>query len=166
MKYLIVLCGILLGGCSLLSPVNTAPSEAALAQRQADSVVQLRQRIQYGNWLLASHAPQREQERLRLSKAQDLNSRISLALVNSHPAEGQARRKGALASLEKLLPEVGLDEQAYLRSWLQLSRLGTRQVTGLSPQEGARLRARIRDLEEKIARLSAIDEQINQRRLP
>ena len=162
MRYAIVLCAMAMGGCSMLGSVNTEPTPAVMAQRQADSLHQLQLRMQYSNWLLGSHPQQREQERRRLRGQASLANRLNLAMVNSHPDEPLARRNEALATMERLLPETGLDEQAYLRTWLLLSR-SRPEETG-QEAEVARLKSRVRALEEKIAKLSAIDEQINSRK--
>ncbi|MBZ6065342.1 hypothetical protein LA374_03825 [Aeromonas schubertii] len=162
MRYAIVFFTMGLGGCAMLGTVNTEPTPAVMAQRQVDSLHQLQLRMQYSNWLLGSHPQQREQERRRLKGESTLANRLNLAMVNSHPDEPAARRKEALATMERLLPETGLDEQAYLRTWLLLSR-SRPQATG-QEAEVARLRSQIRELEEKIAKLSAIDEQINSRK--
>lgn len=160
-----MLCtSLLLGGCSLLGGVNTEPTPAMLAARQSASLQALLLRMQYGNWLLGSRPQQRDQERQRLRGQSDLDNRLNLAMVNSHPDEPVARRKAALDTIENLLPEASLDEQAYLRSWLSLSH--AQLEASPATAEVRRLQARIRDLEAKIAKLTVIDDQINQRSQP
>ena len=39
-------------------------------------------------------------------------------MVNTHPSESVASRRAGLRSAEALLPELGLDAQAFLRSWI------------------------------------------------
>ena len=55
-----------------------------------------------------------------LAGATDLESRVSLAMVNTHPSESVASRRAGLDKLKSLLPELGLDAQAFLRSWIAL----------------------------------------------
>ncbi|MDR6994807.1 hypothetical protein [Aeromonas salmonicida] len=151
----------LLTGCSLLPARDPAASlDLALAKRMEFANKEMQVRLQYSDWLLASHAQQRAQERQRLKGATDVESRVSLAMVNTHPSESVANRRAGLDKLKSLLPELGLDAQAFLRSWIALGeellvRDSRRDDQG---QEVQRLR-------RQIEQLSAIDEQLNQRKL-
>ncbi|QFI53615.1 hypothetical protein [Aeromonas simiae] len=164
MKYAILGAGLLLGGCALLPTIDTTPTPAVMEQRQVDAMHQLQLRMQYSNWLLDSREQQRKQERQRLRGQRDVANKINLAMVNSHPDEARERRVAALDELELLLPEVGLDEQAYLRTWIALGRAHLKRSSSQSG-EVTRLKARVKTLEAKIEQLSVIDEQINQRKL-
>lgn len=75
----------LLAGCSLLPSTSlTEPSQEAIARRMEFANKEMQVRLQYSDWLLASHPQQRMQERQRLAGATDLESRVSLAMVNTH----------------------------------------------------------------------------------
>jgi hypothetical protein len=65
-----------------------------------------------------------------------------------------------LDQLKALLPELGLDAQAFLRSWIALGEelLVRDSRSDDQSQEVKRLR-------QQIEQLSAIDEQLNQRKL-
>ena len=151
----------LLSGCSLLpSRSLTEPSEQVLAKRMEFANKEMQVRLQYSGWLLASRPQQRAQERGRLAGATDLESRVSLAMVNTHPSESVASRRAGLDRLKALLPELGLDAQAFLRSWIALGEelLARDSRRDDQSQEVQRLR-------RQIEQLSAIDEQLNQRKL-
>ena len=78
----------LLAGCSLLPSTSLCrglPQEA-IARRMGCQQGRCRC-LQYSDWLLASHPQQRMQERQRLAGATDLESRVSLAMVNTHPSD-------------------------------------------------------------------------------
>ncbi|XAG69125.1 hypothetical protein MRM75_21485 [bacterium 19CA06SA08-2] len=151
----------LLTGCSLLPSGDPAASpDLALAKRMEFANKEMQVRLQYSDWLLASHAQQRAQERQRLQGATDVESRVSLAMVNTHPSESVANRRAGLDKLKSLLPELGLDAQAFLRSWIALGEelLVRDSRRDDQSQEVQRLR-------RQIEQLSAIDEQLNQRKL-
>ncbi|WP_113721024.1 hypothetical protein [Aeromonas salmonicida] len=151
----------LLTGCSLLPARDPASSpDLALAKRMEFANKEMQVRLQYSDWLLASHAQQRAQERQRLKGATDVESRVSLAMVNTHPSESVANRRAGLDKLKSLLPELGLDAQAFLRSWIALGEelLVRDSRRDDQSQEVQRLR-------RQIEQLSAIDEQLNQRKL-
>ncbi len=100
----------LLAGCSLLpQQAERESSDIAFAKRMEFANKEMQVRLQYSDWLLASHPQQRVQERQRLKGADDLESRVSLAMVDSHPAESVANRTAGLARLKLMLPELGLD---------------------------------------------------------
>jgi hypothetical protein len=151
----------LLAGCSLLpQQPQRDSSDIAFAKRMEFANKEMQVRLQYSDWLLASQPPQRVQERQRLAGADDLDSRVSLAMVDSHPAESVANRTAGLARLKTMQPELGLDAQAFLRSWIALgeqllARDSRRDDQG---QEIQRLR-------RQIEQLTAIDDQLNQRKL-
>ena len=87
----------LLAGCSLLPSTSlTEPSQEAIARRMEFANKEMQVRLQYSDWLLASHPQQRMQERQRLAGATDLESRVSLAMVNTHPSESVASRRAGL----------------------------------------------------------------------
>ncbi|WP_281705609.1 hypothetical protein [Aeromonas taiwanensis] len=156
-----VLMMSLLAGCSLLpSRSLTEPSQEAVARRMEFANKEMQVRLQYSDWLLASHPQQRVQERQRLTGATDLESRVSLAMVNTHPSESVASRRAGLDNLKSLLPELGLDAQAFLRSWIALGEelLVRDSRRDDQSQEVQRLR-------RQIEQLSAIDEQLNERKL-
>ena len=156
-----VLMMSLLSGCSLLPPSSlTAPSDRSLAKRMEFASKEMQVRLQYSDWLLASRPQQRTQERRRLKGATDLESRVNLAMVNSHPSESVMSRRAGLTGLKALLPELGLDAQAFLRSWIALGEelLARDSRRDDQQQEVQRLR-------RQIEQLSAIDEQLNQRKL-
>jgi hypothetical protein len=97
----------LLAGCSLLPSTSlTEPSQEAIARRMEFANKEMQVRLQYSDWLLASHPQQRMQERQRLAGATDLESRVSLAMVNTHPSESVASRRAGLDQLKALLPEL------------------------------------------------------------
>ncbi|MGY3858648.1 MULTISPECIES: hypothetical protein [Aeromonas] len=151
----------LLSGCSLLpSGSLTTPSDEAIAKRMEFANKEMQVRLQYSDWLLASHPQQRVQERQRLKGASDLESRVSLAMVNTHPSESVASRRAGLDQLKTLLPELGLDAQAFLRSWIALGEelLARDSRRDDQNQEVQRLR-------RQIEQLTTIDEQLNQRKL-
>lgn len=151
----------LLSGCSLLpSGSLTTPSDEAIAKRMKFANKEMQVRLQYSDWLLASHPQQRVQERQRLKGASDLESRVSLAMVNTHPSESVASRRAGLDQLKTLLPELGLDAQAFLRSWIALGEelLARDSRRDDQNQEVQRLR-------RQIEQLTTIDEQLNQRKL-
>ncbi len=151
----------LLTGCSLLPAHDPAASpDLALAKRMEFANKEMQVRLQYSDWLLASHAQQRAQERQRLKGATDIESRVSLAMVNTHPSESVASRRAGLDKLKSLLPELGLDAQAFLRSWIALGEelLARDSRRDDQSQEVQRLR-------RQIEQLSAIDDQLNQRKL-
>ncbi|GAA0435067.1 hypothetical protein ASA01S_021_00180 [Aeromonas salmonicida subsp. masoucida NBRC 13784] len=137
-----------------------ASPDLALAKRMEFANKEMQVRLQYSDWLLASHAQQRAQERQRLKGATDVESRVSLAMVNTHPSELVANRRAGLDKLKSLLPELGLDAQAFLRSWIALGEelLVRDSRRDDQSQEVQRLR-------RQIEQLSAIDEQLNQRKL-
>jgi hypothetical protein len=137
-----------------------ASPDLALAKRMEFANKEMQVRLQYSDWLLASHAQQRAQERQRLKGATDVESRVSLAMVNTHPSESVANRRAGLDKLKSLLPELGLDAQAFLRSWIALGEelLVRDSRRDDQSQEVQRLR-------RQIEQLSAIDEQLNQRKL-
>lgn len=151
----------LLSGCSLLSSSGlTDPTDQSVARRMDFANKEMQVRLQYSDWLLASHPQQRVQERQRLKGATDLESRVSLAMVNTHPSESVASRRAGLEQLKALLPELGLDAQAFLRSWIALGEelLARDSRRDDQSQEVQRLR-------RQIEQLTAIDEQLNQRKL-
>ncbi|MGY3894107.1 hypothetical protein [Aeromonas enterica] len=151
----------LLTGCSLL-PVRepVASSDHALAKRMEFANKEMQVRLQYSDWLLASHAQQRVQERQRLKGATDIESRVSLAMVNTHPSESVANRRAGLDKLKSLLPELGLDAQAFLRSWIALGEELLLRDSRRDDQS-----QEVQRLRRQIEQLSAIDEQLNQRKL-
>ncbi|MGY3944671.1 hypothetical protein [Aeromonas tecta] len=160
-RFVIPVLMSLLSGCSLLpSSSLTEPSDQALAKRLEFANKEMQVRLQYSDWLLASHPQQRVQERQRLKGATDLESRVSLAMVNTHPSEPVASRRAGLDQLKALLPELGLDAQAFLRSWIALGEelLARDSRRDDQSQEVQRLR-------RQIEQLSVIDEQMNQRKL-
>ena len=151
----------LLAGCSLLPSTSlTEPSQEAIARRMEFANKEMQVRLQYSDWLMATHPQLRVQERQRLKGADDLESRVSLAMVDSHPAESVANRTAGLARLKKMLPELGLDAQAFLRSWIALGEqlLARDRRRDDQSQEIQRLR-------RQIEQLTAIDDQLNQRKL-
>ena len=151
----------LLAGCSLLpQQAQRESSDIAFAKRMEFANKEMQVRLQYSDWLLASHPQQRVQERQRLKGADDLESRVSLAMVDSHPAESVANRTAGLARLKQMLPELGLDAQAFLRSWIALGEqlLARDRRRDDQSQEIQRLR-------RQIEQLTAIDDQLNQRKL-
>ena len=151
----------LLAGCSLLpQQAERESSDIAFAKRMEFANKEMQVRLQYSDWLLASHPQQRVQERQRLKGADDLESRVSLAMVDSHPAESVANRTAGLARLKQMLPELGLDAQAFLRSWIALGEqlLARDSRRDDQSQEIPRLR-------RQIEQLTAIDDQLNQRKL-
>lgn len=151
----------LLAGCSLLP--QRAPrdsSDIAFAKRMEFANKEMQVRLQYSDWLLASHPEQREQERQRLAGADDLESRVSLAMVDSHPDESVANRTAGLARLKTMLPELGLDAQAFLRSWIVLGEQLLARDSRRDDQS-----QEIQKLRHQIEQLSAIDEQLNLRKL-
>ena len=151
----------LLTGCSLLparEPVVS--SDLVLAKRMEFANKEMQVRLQYSDWLLASHAQQRVQERQRLKGATDIESRVSLAMVNTHPSESVANRRAGLDKLKSLLPELGLDAQAFLRSWIAL---GEELLVRDSRRDDQS--QEVQRLHRQIEQLSAIDEQLNQRKL-
>nr|WP_254924660.1 hypothetical protein [Aeromonas sp. A35_P] len=92
----------LLTGCSLLPARDPVASpDLALAKRMEFANKEMQVRLQYSDWLLASHAQQRAQERQRLKGATDLESRVSLAMVNTHPSESVASRRAGLDKLNQ-----------------------------------------------------------------
>ncbi|MCH7372050.1 MULTISPECIES: hypothetical protein [Aeromonas] len=160
-RFVIPVLMSLLSGCSLLSHSGlTEPSDQAIAKRMEFANKEMQVRLQYSDWLLASHPQQRVQERQRLRGATDLESRVSLAMVNTHPSESVANRRAGLDRLKSLLPELGLDAQAFLRSWIALGEelLARDSRRDDQSQEVQRLR-------RQIEQLTAIDEQLNQRKL-
>lgn len=151
----------LLAGCSLLPSTSlTEPSQEAIARRMEFANKEMQVRLQYSDWLLASHPQQRMQERQRLAGATDLESRVSLAMVNTHPSESVASRRAGLDQLKALLPELGLDAQAFLRSWIAL---GEELLVRDSRRDDQS--QEVKRLRQQIEQLSAIDEQLNQRKL-
>lgn len=75
----------LLAGCALLPQHEQQNStDIAFAKRMEFANKEMQVRLQYSDWLLASHPQQRMQERQRLKGADDLESRVSLAMVDSH----------------------------------------------------------------------------------
>ena len=151
----------LLTGCSLLPARDPAASpDLALAKRMEFANKEMQVRLQYSDWLLASHPQQRVQERQRLKGADDLESRVSLAMVDSHPAESVANRTAGLARLKKMLPELGLDAQAFLRSWIALGEQLLARDSRRDDQS-----QEIQRLRRQIEQLTAIDDQLNQRKL-
>lgn len=151
----------LLAGCSLLPSTSlTEPSQEAIARRMEFANKEMQVRLQYSDWLLASHPQQRVQERQRLKGADDLESRVSLAMVDSHPAESVANRTAGLARLKKMLPELGLDAQAFLRSWIALGEQLLARDSRRDDQS-----QEIQRLRRQIEQLTAIDDQLNQRKL-
>nr|WP_033135296.1 hypothetical protein [Aeromonas finlandensis] len=151
----------LLAGCSLLpQQAQRESSDIAFAKRMEFANKEMQVRLQYSDWLLASHPQQRVQERQRLKGADDLESRVSLAMVDSHPAESVANRTAGLARLKKMLPELGLDAQAFLRSWIALGEQLLARDSRRDDQS-----QEIQRLRRQIEQLSAIDEQLNQRKL-
>ena len=134
-------------------------TDVELAQRMEFANKEMQVRLQYSDWLLASQPQQREQERDRLQGQLDLESRVSLAMVNSHPAESVASRRGGLDALKALQPELGLDAQAFLRSWIALGEQ-------LLERDGRRddQSQEVQRLKRQIEQLSAIDEQLNRRK--
>lgn len=151
----------LLAGCSLLPSTSlTEPSQEAIARRMEFANKEMQVRLQYSDWLLASHPQQRVQERQRLKGADDLESRVSLAMVDSHPAESVANRTAGLARLKQMLPELGLDAQAFLRSWIALGEQLLARDSRRDDQS-----QEIQRLRRQIEQLTAIDDQLNQRKL-
>ncbi|WP_421336712.1 hypothetical protein [Aeromonas veronii] len=151
----------LLAGCSLLPPqAQRESSDIAFAKRMEFANKEMQVRLQYSDWLLASHPQQRVQERQRLKGADDLESRVSLAMVDSHPAESVANRTAGLARLKQMLPELGLDAQAFLRSWIALGEQLLARDSRRDDQS-----QEIQRLRRQIEQLTAIDDQLNQRKL-
>ncbi|EKP0294192.1 hypothetical protein Q7I22_03630 [Aeromonas veronii] len=151
----------LLAGCSLLpQQVERESSDIAFAKRMEFANKEMQVRLQYSDWLLASHPQQRVQERQRLKGADDLESRVSLAMVDSHPAESVANRTAGLARLKQMLPELGLDAQAFLRSWIALGEQLLARDSRRDDQS-----QEIQRLRRQIEQLTAIDDQLNQRKL-
>lgn len=164
----LVLMVALLTGCAMLpQKVQWDNTDRAFAQRMEFANKQMQVRLQYSDWLLASRPEQRGQERQRLQGAADLESLVSLAMVDSHPAEPIVNRTAGLASLKQMLPELGLDAQAFLRSWIAL---GEALLTRDGPRDDQRqqiqqLHRQIDQLNRQIDQLTAIDDQLNQRKL-
>ncbi|MGN5170943.1 hypothetical protein [Aeromonas sp. 102P] len=151
----------LLAGCSLLpQQAQRESSDIAFAKRMEFANKEMQVRLQYSDWLLASHPQQRVQERQRLKGADDLESRGSLAMVDSHPAESVANRTAGLARLKQMLPELGLDAQAFLRSWIALGEQLLARDSRRDDQS-----QEIQRLRRQIEQLTAIDDQLNQRKL-
>ncbi|XQW87771.1 hypothetical protein ACOYXV_14850 [Aeromonas veronii] len=151
----------LLAGCSLLpQQAQRESSDIAFAKRMEFANKEMQVRLQYSDWLLASHPQQRGQERQRLKGADDLESRVSLAMVDSHPAESVANRTAGLARLKQMLPELGLDAQAFLRSWIALGEQLLARDSRRDDQS-----QEIQRLRRQIEQLTAIDDQLNQRKL-
>ncbi|MFM5373519.1 hypothetical protein ACEUAE_06655 [Aeromonas veronii] len=151
----------LLAGCSLLpQQAERESSDIAFAKRMEIANKEMQVRLQYSDWLLASHPQQRVQERQRLKGADDLESRVSLAMVDSHPAESVANRTAGLARLKQMLPELGLDAQAFLRSWIALGEQLLARDSRRDDQS-----QEIQRLRRQIEQLTAIDDQLNQRKL-
>ncbi len=151
----------LLAGCSLLpQQAQRESSDIAFAKRMEFANKEMQVRLQYSDWLLASHPQQRVQERQRLKGADDLESRVSLAMVDSHPAESVANRTAGLARLKQMLPELGLDAQAFLRSWIALGEQLLARDSRRDDQS-----QEIQRLRRQIEQLTAIDDQLNQRKL-
>ncbi|WP_421217404.1 hypothetical protein [Aeromonas enteropelogenes] len=151
----------LIAGCSLLPPhEQRESSDIAFAKRMEFANKEMQVRLQYSDWLLASHPQQRVQERQRLKGADDLESRVSLAMVDSHPAESVANRRAGLVRLKQMLPELGLDTQAFLRSWIALGEAVLERDSRRDDQS-----QEIQRLRRQIEQLSAIDDQLNQRKL-
>ncbi|WP_429059611.1 hypothetical protein [Aeromonas veronii] len=151
----------LLAGCSLLpQQAQRESSDIAFAKRMEFANNEMQVRLQYSDWLLASHPQQRVQERQRLKGADDLESRVSLAMVDSHPAESVANRTAGLARLKQMLPELGLDAQAFLRSWIALGEQLLARDSRRDDQS-----QEIQRLRRQIEQLTAIDDQLNQRKL-
>ncbi|MGR1184358.1 hypothetical protein ACUVJH_12685 [Aeromonas veronii] len=151
----------LLAGCSLLPQhAQRESSDIAFAKRMEFANKEMQVRLQYSDWLLASHPQQRVQERQRLKGGDDLESRVSLAMVDSHPAESVANRTAGLARLKQMLPELGLDAQAFLRSWIALGEQLLARDSRRDDQS-----QEIQRLRRQIEQLTAIDDQLNQRKL-
>lgn len=151
----------LLAGCSLLpQQAQRESSDIAFAKRMEFANKEMQVRLQYSDWLLASHPQQRVQERQRLKGADALESRVSLAMVDSHPAESVANRTAGLARLKQMLPELGLDAQAFLRSWIALGEQLLARDSRRDDQS-----QEIQRLRRQIEQLTAIDDQLNQRKL-
>ncbi|WP_443111796.1 hypothetical protein [Aeromonas sp. Y318-3] len=151
----------LLAGCSLLpQQAERESSDIAFAKRMEFANKEMQVRLQYSDWLLASHPQQRVQERQRLKGADDLESRVSLAMVDSHPAESVVNRTAGLARLKQMLPELGLDAQAFLRSWIALGEQLLARDSRRDDQS-----QEIQRLRRQIEQLTAIDDQLNQRKL-
>ena len=151
----------LLAGCSLLpQQAQRESSDIAFAKRMEFANKEMQVRLQYSDWLLASHPQQRVQERQRLKGADDLESRVSLAMVDSHPAESVANRTAGLARLKQMLPELGLDAQAFLRSWIALGEQLLARDSRRDDQS-----QEIQRLRRQSEQLTAIDDQLNQRKL-
>ncbi|MBW3778600.1 hypothetical protein GL272_17120 [Aeromonas veronii] len=151
----------LLAACSLLpQQAERESSDIAFAKRMEFANKEMQVRLQYSDWLLASHPQQRVQERQRLKGADDLESRVSLAMVDSHPAESVANRTAGLARLKQMLPELGLDAQAFLRSWIALGEQLLARDSRRDDQS-----QEIQRLRRQIEQLTAIDDQLNQRKL-
>ncbi|AMQ44817.1 hypothetical protein AMS64_21905 [Aeromonas veronii] len=151
----------LLAGCSLLpQQAQRESSDIAFAKRMEFANKEMQVRLQYSDWLLASHPQQRVQERQRLKGADDLESRVSLAMVDSHPAESVANRTAGLVRLKQMLPELGLDAQAFLRSWIALGEQLLARDSRRDDQS-----QEIQRLRRQIEQLTAIDDQLNQRKL-
>ncbi|WP_429031093.1 hypothetical protein [Aeromonas veronii] len=151
----------LLAGCSLLpQQAERESSDIAFAKRMEFANKEMQVRLQYSDWLLASHPQQRVQERQRLKGADDLESRVSLAMLDSHPAESVANRTAGLARLKQMLPELGLDAQAFLRSWIALGEQLLARDSRRDDQS-----QEIQRLRRQIEQLTAIDDQLNQRKL-
>ncbi|MFQ2077738.1 hypothetical protein ACK33T_12825 [Aeromonas veronii] len=151
----------LLAGCSLLpQQAQRESSDIAFAKRMEFANKEMQVRLQYSDWLLASHPQQRVQERQRLKGADDLESRVSLAMLDSHPGESVANRTAGLARLKQMLPELGLDAQAFLRSWIALGEQLLARDSRRDDQS-----QEIQRLRRQIEQLTAIDDQLNQRKL-
>ncbi|MGL4250979.1 MAG: hypothetical protein ACRCR1_10220 [Aeromonas sp.] len=151
----------LLAGCTLLPQHEQRDSsDIAFAKRMEFANKEMQVRLQYSDWLLDSHPQQRLQERQRLRDAEDLESRVSLAMVDSHPAESVATRTAGLARLKTMMPELGLDAQAFLRSWIAL---GDKLLVRDSRRDDQS--QEIQRLRRQIEQLTAIDDQLNQRKL-
>ncbi|MFM4945029.1 hypothetical protein ACEUC3_17735 [Aeromonas bivalvium] len=155
-----VLLAGMLTGCGLLPRQEPASvTDAELTQRMEFANKEMQVRLQYSDWLLASQPQQREQERERLHNQPDLESRVSLAMVNSHPAEPVASRRAGLDALKGLQPELGLDAQAFLRSWIALGEQLLARDSRRDDQS-----KEVQRLKRQIEQLSAIDEQLNRRK--
>lgn len=151
----------LLAGCSLLpQQAQRDSSDIAFAKRMEFANKEMQVRLQYSDWLLASQPQQRGQERQRLKGADDLESRVSLAMVDSHPAESVANRTAGLERLKQMLPELGLDAQAFLRSWIALGEQLLARDSRRDDQS-----QEIQRLRRQIEQLAAIDDHLNQRKL-
>ena len=96
-----------------------------------------------------------------LPVARDIVARMLRNLKEIHrTAEDWPRLLAVQERLVRLLPELGLDAQAFLRSWIALGEelLARDSRRDDQSQEVQRLR-------RQIEQLSAIDEQLNQRKL-